>query len=53
MTVTIFAKKVGVTRWTVHYWKNGRNIPTPEHMAKIRTLTEGKVSKEDELKDDI
>jgi DNA-binding transcriptional regulator YiaG len=51
MTLTLFAKKIGVTRWTVHNWKNGRNTPTSTHMEAIRSLTGGKITKEEDLND--
>jgi hypothetical protein len=41
------AKRMGVSAVAIHYWRVGKNCPSPEAMAKIERLTVGAVSASD------
>lgn len=44
VTIKDLARRLGVSRTAIHYWKMGKTCPSPEAMHKIERLTLGAVS---------
>lgn len=47
LTCYAFAKKIGVTPWTVQRYIEGQHIPDRKHMQAIHDVTNGKVGPAD------
>jgi len=49
VTLSSFAKLIGVTRVAVHYWVRGTRVPRGSHMVQIVAVTGGSVTPNDFL----